>query len=56
MTVFQKECANISIKWTTYPTAGNKSLVRIHDAHSEFVVGGCAWSLFEEGVLATCSW
>lgn len=27
----------------------------IHDPHTEFVVG-CAWSLFEEGVLASCSW
>jgi len=41
--------------WTTQPTAGKNPLVRIHDAHTEFVVG-CAWSLFEEGILATCSW
>lgn len=40
--------------WTTNPSAQN-NLVRIHDAHTEFVVG-CAWSLYEEGVLATCSW
>ncbi|EJD34492.1 WD40 repeat-like protein [Auricularia subglabra TFB-10046 SS5] len=27
----------------------------IHDKHTEFVAG-CAWSLFEEGLLATCAW
>ncbi|KAI0295938.1 WD40 repeat-like protein [Russula brevipes] len=41
--------------WTTNPPPGKNHLVRIHDAHTEFVVG-CAWSLYEEGVLATCSW
>ncbi|KAK0466959.1 WD40 repeat-like protein [Desarmillaria tabescens] len=30
-------------------------LVYIHDPHTEFVVG-CGWSLYEEGVLATCAW
>lgn len=34
---------------------GGGRLVRIHDQHTEFVVG-TAWSLFEEGVLASCSW
>ncbi|KAH9004735.1 WD40-repeat-containing domain protein [Lactarius hatsudake] len=38
--------------WTTNPPPGQNNLVRIHDAHTEFVVG-CAWSLYEEGVLAT---
>ncbi|KAI0314814.1 WD40 repeat-like protein [Amylostereum chailletii] len=32
-----------------------RQLVRIHDAHTEFVVA-CAWSLYEEGLLATGSW
>jgi len=41
--------------WTTNPPPGKSHLVRIHDAHTEFVVG-CAWSLYQEGVLATCSW
>lgn len=41
--------------WTTNPPAGRTHLVHIHDPHTEFVVG-CAWSLYEEGVLATCSW
>ncbi|KAI9440565.1 WD40-repeat-containing domain protein [Lactarius indigo] len=41
--------------WSTNPPPGQNNLVRIHDAHTEFVVG-CAWSLYEEGVLATCSW
>ncbi|KAK0214808.1 WD40-repeat-containing domain protein [Armillaria fumosa] len=30
-------------------------LVYIHDPHTEFVVG-CGWSLYDEGVLATCAW
>lgn len=30
-------------------------LFHIHDRHTEFVVG-CAWSLFEEGILASCAW
>ncbi|KAI9454435.1 WD40 repeat-like protein [Russula earlei] len=41
--------------WTTNPAPGKSQQIRIHDAHTEFVVG-CAWSLYEEGVLATCSW
>ncbi|KAI0061005.1 WD40 repeat-like protein [Artomyces pyxidatus] len=41
--------------WSTNPPAGRPHLVRIHDGHTEFVVG-CAWSLYEEGVLASCSW
>ena len=34
---------------------GGGRLLRIHDQHTEFVVGA-SWSLYEEGVLATCSW
>lgn len=34
---------------------GGGNLVGIHDQHTEFVVG-TAWSLFEEGVIASCSW
>jgi peroxin-7 len=45
----------LSARWTTNPPPGKNPLVGIHDAHTEFVVG-CAWSLYEEGVLATCSW
>ncbi|KIJ34805.1 hypothetical protein M422DRAFT_233207 [Sphaerobolus stellatus SS14] len=41
--------------WSTIPNPPAPSLIHIHDAHTEFVVG-CAWSLFEEGVLASCSW
>ncbi|CAL1714215.1 unnamed protein product [Somion occarium] len=41
--------------WSTNPTAAGTNLVYIHDPHTEFVVG-CGWSLYEEGVLATCSW
>ncbi|KAH9912766.1 WD40 repeat-like protein [Epithele typhae] len=41
--------------WTTTPPPGGSHLLAIHDAHTEFVVG-CAWSLYEEGLLATCSW
>ncbi|KZV65186.1 WD40 repeat-like protein [Peniophora sp. CONT] len=40
--------------WTTNPPDG-RNLLRIHDAHTEFVVS-CAWSIYEEGVLATASW
>ncbi|GAA5835773.1 hypothetical protein JCM5353_002475 [Sporobolomyces roseus] len=28
---------------------------RVWDGHKEFVVG-CAWSLYEEGLMASCSW
>lgn len=34
---------------------GGGRLMRIFDQHTEFVVG-TAWSLFEENVIATCSW
>ncbi|KAI0675812.1 WD40 repeat-like protein [Trametes maxima] len=41
--------------WTTTPPPGGKQLLHIHDPHTEFVIG-CGWSLYEEGVLASCSW
>ncbi|KAI0048122.1 WD40 repeat-like protein [Auriscalpium vulgare] len=41
--------------WTTNPPQGMPHLARIHDAHTEFVVG-TAWSLFDEGLLVSCSW
>ncbi|KDQ61514.1 hypothetical protein JAAARDRAFT_704850 [Jaapia argillacea MUCL 33604] len=41
--------------WTMAPAAGRNQLLYIHDPHTEFVVG-CGWSLYEEGVLASCSW
>lgn len=31
------------------------ALRKRHDAHTEFVVG-LGWSLFDEGVIATCAW
>lgn len=39
--------------WTTTPAPGR--LLHIQDTHTEFVVG-CGWSLYEEGVLASCGW
>lgn len=42
-------------RWATAPTPEGGNLLYIHDPHTEFVVG-CAWSLYEERVLATCSW
>ncbi|KAF9778312.1 WD40 repeat-like protein [Thelephora terrestris] len=41
--------------WSTIPLPGRGNLLRIYDAHTEFVVG-CSWSLYDEGVLASCSW
>ncbi|KAF8757738.1 WD domain, G-beta repeat [Rhizoctonia solani] len=41
--------------WSTNVTLGRPPLLAIHDLHTEFVVG-CAWSLFEEGVIASCGW
>jgi len=41
--------------WSTNPSPGQPQLMRIQDTHTEFVVG-CAWSLYEEGLLASCSW
>lgn len=34
---------------------GGGRLERIHDGHTEFVVG-LAFSFFDEGVVASCSW
>ncbi|KAF5379287.1 hypothetical protein D9757_007608 [Collybiopsis confluens] len=41
--------------WSTTPMGPQPALRYIHDAHTEFVVG-CAWSLYDEGLLASCSW
>ncbi|KAH8833131.1 peroxin 7 [Flagelloscypha sp. PMI_526] len=42
--------------WNTGPAQpGRGNLVNIFDGHTEFV-GGCSWSLYEEGVLASCGW
>jgi len=41
--------------WTTNPPPGRPQLVHIHDTHTEFV-GGCGWSLFDEGFIASCGW
>lgn len=45
----------IKSSWNTNPPAGQPQLLRIHDPHTEFVVG-CGWSLFHEGFLASCGW
>ena len=42
------------MKWTS-AGPGASRLRRVHDRHSEFVVG-LSWSLFEPGVIATTSW
>ncbi|KAL4072790.1 WD40 repeat-like protein [Scleroderma yunnanense] len=41
--------------WTTSPPPGASHLIHIHDPHTEFVAG-CCWSLFDEGLLASCGW
>ncbi|GBE89593.1 WD40 repeat-like protein [Sparassis latifolia] len=41
--------------WSANPTAAGTHLLYIHDAHTEFVAG-CGWSLYDEGVLASCGW
>jgi len=41
--------------WSTMPSAHQPALRAIHDQHTEFVAG-CAWSLYDEGMLASCSW
>ncbi|TFK29683.1 peroxin 7 [Coprinopsis marcescibilis] len=41
--------------WTTAPAPGRQQLLHIHDPHTEFVVG-CAWSLYDDGILASCGW
>ncbi|CAK5267733.1 unnamed protein product [Mycena citricolor] len=40
--------------WNTAAT-GAPQLMYIHDPHTEFVVG-CSWSLYDEGILASCGW
>lgn len=42
-------------RWLTSTPPMQPNLRSIHDLHTEFVVG-CAWSLYDEGVLASCSW
>ena len=42
-------------RWDTQPPPGRTQLMYIHDPHTEFVVG-CGWSLYDEGVLASCGW
>jgi len=41
--------------WTTTPPRNTSSLIFIQDAHTEFV-SGCSWALYEEGLIASCSW
>jgi peroxin-7 len=41
--------------WNTAPPPGRTHLMHIHDPHTEFVVG-CSWSLYEEGLIASCGW
>ncbi|PFH51782.1 hypothetical protein AMATHDRAFT_74676 [Amanita thiersii Skay4041] len=41
--------------WSTAGVSDRPQLMYIHDPHTEFVVG-CSWSLYEEGVLASCGW
>jgi peroxin-7 len=41
--------------WKTSTPALQPALLSIHDLHTEFVIG-CAWSIYEEGILASCSW
>ena len=41
--------------WSTSPPPGRQPLLYIEDGHTEFVVG-CAWSLYDEGLLASCGW
>jgi len=43
-----------SIRWGSGGLGGGTAR-RIYDLHTEFVVG-LAWSLFEEGMIATTSW
>lgn len=44
-------------KTTTFSSQGGMGgrMERVWDGHKEFVVGS-SWSLFEEGVVASCSW
>ncbi|KAG8221029.1 WD40 repeat-like protein, partial [Butyriboletus roseoflavus] len=41
--------------WSTSPVPGGSNLLYIHDPHTEFVAG-CGWSLYDEGLLASCGW
>ena len=44
----------IGNRWSTIAPPCRSSLVHIRDAHTEFV--GCSWSLYNEGLLASCAW
>ncbi|KAG9313097.1 WD40 repeat-like protein [Chiua virens] len=41
--------------WSTNPVPGGSNLLYVHDPHTEFVAG-CGWSLYDEGLLASCGW
>ncbi|KAI6023872.1 hypothetical protein PISMIDRAFT_678868 [Pisolithus microcarpus 441] len=41
--------------WTMNPQPGGAHLLNVHDPHTEFVAG-CGWSLFDEGLIASCGW
>ncbi|KAH9832603.1 peroxin 7 [Rhodofomes roseus] len=41
--------------WSTTPLPSGGHMLYINDAHTEFVVG-CEWSLYDEGLLASCGW
>lgn len=43
------------LRWSTNPPPGRPQLMQIQDGHTEFVVG-CAWSLYDAGMFASCSW
>lgn len=48
-------CLTLNYRWTTNPPPGQSHLLHIHNPHTEFVVG-CGWSLYDEGILASCGW
>ncbi|KAG2757146.1 WD40 repeat-like protein [Suillus brevipes Sb2] len=41
--------------WSTNPSAGGSKLLQVHDPHTEFAAG-CSWSLYDEGLIASCGW
>lgn len=48
-------CVDESHSWCTSPVQGGSNLLYVHDPHTEFVAG-CSWSLYDEGLLASCGW
>jgi len=46
---------SLPCSWSTSPVPGGLNLLYIHDPHTEFVAG-CGWSLYDEGLLASCGW